>query len=234
MLLAIAQSQDREVLAKIGELTISSEEFQLRYELTPQMFRENQRISEELKLEFLYSMIAEKLLALYGDEIRLDTSLIVSKSLKYFEEMFVRDALYKKVIEEKAQFKADSLMSFYLSNANNVKMIFIFSDDENEIKNIYKILELGVPFDSLYSEQPMNLRDTLTISVGQLEENIENKIFPLPDEAYTGPIEMEDGWYISKILKRYNPIVVKSEGWENDYKNSKRIAKERSEYSFYK
>jgi parvulin-like peptidyl-prolyl isomerase len=234
MLLAIAQAQDKQVLAKIGQLTISTEEFQLRYELTPQMFRENQRISEESKLEFLYSMIAEKLLALYGDEIRLDTSLIVSKSLKYFEEMFVRDALYKKVIEEKAQFKTDSLMNFYLSNANNVKMIFIFSDDENEIKNIYKILGLGVPFDSLYSELPVSQRDTLTISVGELEEKIENEIFPLPDDAFTIPIEMEDGWYIFKILKRYNPIVVKSEGWENDFKNSKRLAKERAEYSFYK
>ena len=234
MLLSIAQSQEKQVLANIGQLTISSEEFQLRYELTPQMFRENQRISEESKLEFLYSMIAEKLLALYGDEIRLDTSLIVSKSLKYFEEMFVRDALYKKVIEEKAQFKTDSLMNFYLSNANNVKMIFIFSDDENEIKNIYKILGLGVPFDSLYSELPVSLRDTLTISVGELEEKIENEIFPLPDDAFTIPIEMEDGWYIFKILKRYNPIVVKSEGWENDFKNSKRLAKERAEYSFYK
>lgn len=234
MLLAIAQSQEKQVLAKIGQLTISREEFQSRYELTPQLFRENQRISEELKLEFLYSMIAEKLLALYGDEIRLDTSSIVSKSLKYFEEMFVRDALYKKVIQEKAQSKADSLVSYYLSNANNVKMIFMFSDDENEIKNIYKILELGVPFDSLYSELPMNQRDTLTISVGQLEENIENKIFPLPDDAFTSPIEMEDGWYIFKILKRYNPIVVKSKGWENEFKNSKRIAKERAEYSFYK
>ena len=179
-------------------------------------------------------MIAEKLLALYGDEIKLDTSLIVSKSIKYFEEMFVRDALYKKVIEEKAQFKTDSLMNFYLSNANNVKMIFIFSDDENEIKNIYKILGLGVPFDSLYSELPASQRDTLTISVGELEENIENEIFPLPDDAFTIPIEMEDGWYIFKILKRYNPIVVKSEGWENDFKNSKRLAKERAEYSFYK
>jgi parvulin-like peptidyl-prolyl isomerase len=234
MLLTIAQSQEKQVLVKIGQLTISSEEFQLRYELTPQMFRENQRIRKELKQEFLYSMIAEKLLALYGDEIRLDTSLIVSKSLKYFEEMFVRDALYKKVIEEKAQSKTDSLMSFYLSNANNVKLIFMFSEDENEIKNIYKILELGVPFDSLYSELPVSQRDTLTISVGQLEEDIENKIFPLPDDAYTSPIEMEDGWYIFKILIRYNPIVVKSEGWENDFKNSKRIAKERAEYSFYK
>lgn len=232
--ISLAKAQEKQVLARIGTLTISDEEFQTRYELTPQLFRENQRISEELKLEFLYSMIAEKLLAQYGDEIRLDTSLIVSKSLKYFEEMFVRDALYKKVIQEKAQSKTDSLMSFYLSNASNVKMTFIFSDDENEIKNIYKILELGVPFDSLYSEQPANLRDTLTISVGQLEENIENRIFPLPDNAFTSPIEMEDGWYIFKILKRDNPIVVKSEGWENDFKNSNRIAKERAEYTFYK
>lgn len=234
MLLASAQAQEKLVLANIGQVTISSEEFQSRYELTPQLFRENQRISEELKLEFLYSLIAEKLLALYGDEIRLDTSLVVSKSLKYFEEMFVRDALYKKVVQEEAQSKTDSLMSFYLSNASNVKLIFIFSDDENEIKNIYKILELGVPFDSLYSEQPASLRDTLTISVGQLEEKIENKIFPLPDNAFTSPVEMEDGWYIFKILKRDNPIVVKSEGWENDFKNSKRIAKERAEYSYYK
>ena len=113
MLLSIAQSQEKQVLANIGQLTISSEEFQNRYELTPQLFRENQRISEELKLEFLYSLIAEKLLALYGDEIKLDTSLIVSKSLKYFEEMFVRDALYKKVIQEKAQSKTDSLMSLF-------------------------------------------------------------------------------------------------------------------------
>ena len=232
--ITLAKAQEKQVLARIGTLTISDEEFQTRYELTPQLFRENQRISEELKLEFLYSMIAEKLLALYGDEIKLDTSLIVSKSIKYFEEMFVRDALYKKVIQEKAESKTDSLMSFYLSNASNVKMIFIFSDNENEIKNIYKILELGVPFDSLYSEQPANLRDTLTISVGQLEENIENRIFPLPDNAFTSPIEMDDGWYIFKILKRDNPIVVKLEGWENDFKNSNRIAKERAEYTFYK
>lgn len=232
--ITLAKAQEKQVLARIGTLTISNEEFQTRYELTPQLFRENQRISEELKLEFLYSMIAEKLLAQYGDEIRLDTSLIVNKSLKYFEEMFVRDALYKKVIQEKAQSKTDSLISFYLYNANNVKMIFLFSDDENEIRNIYKLLELGVPFDSLYSEQPMNQRDTLTISVGQLEENIENKIFPLPNNAFTSPIKMEDSWYIFKVLKRDNPIAVKSEGWENDFINSKRIAKERAEYSFYK
>jgi len=233
LLLAFTQAQEKQVLAQIGNLAITDEEFLTRYELTPQLFRENSKITKELKLEFLYSMIAEKLLALYGEEIRLDTSLIVSKSLKYFEEMFVRDALYKKVIQERAQSKADSLLNFYLVNANNVRLIYIYSDNKNEINNIYKLLKIGVSFDSLYSELTADLTDTLTISVGQLEEDIENKIFPLPDDAFTSPIEMEDGWYIFKILKRYNPTVVKFKGWESDFKNSKRIAKERAEYSFY-
>lgn len=234
LLFTVTQAQEKKVLAQIGNLTITNEEFLTRYELTPQLFRENSKITKELKLEFLYSMIAEKLLALYGEEIRLDTSLIVSKSLKYFEEMFVRDALYKKVIQEKAQSKADSLLNYYLVNANNVRLIYIYSDNKNEINNIYKLLKIDVSFDSLYSELTADLTDTLTISVGQLEEDIENKIFPLPDDSFTIPIEMEDGWYIFKILKRYNPTVVKLKGWESDLKHSKRIAKERAEYSFYK
>ncbi|MBE0538141.1 MAG: peptidyl-prolyl cis-trans isomerase, partial [Ignavibacterium sp.] len=92
----------------------------------------------------------------------------------------------------------------------------------------------GVPFDSLYTELNPQNDDTLTISVGQLAENIEDKIFPLPDDAFTTPIEMNGSWYIFKILKRYNSIISKSLGWENDFKKSQKIAKERAERVFYK
>ena len=232
--LTIAEAQENQVLAKIGTIEITSDEFMARYELTPQLLKENQKIKEELKLEFLYSLIAEKLLALYGEQIRLDTSVIVKQSLKYFEEMFVRDALYKKVVQEKAQLKTDSLLNFYLSNANNVKMIYIYSDNNTEINKIYSLLKLGIPFDSLYSELNSGRTDTFSVSVGQIKEDVENKLFSLPDGAFSSPIEMDDGWYIFKILKRYNPIITISKGWESDFKNSKRIAKERSEFSFYK
>ena len=221
-------------LAKIGSEVISKDEFQARYELTPQLYRENKKIKDELKQEFLYSLIAEKLLSLYGDEINIDTTEVVKKTLKIFEEMFVRDALYKKEIEEKAKAKADSLLNFYLANANNVSLVYIRADNESEINNIYNLLKKGVPFDSLYTELNLQDEDTLTISVGQLEEKIEDKIFPLPDDAFTTPIEMKENWYIFKILKRYNPIISKSLGWENDFKKSQKLAKERAERDFYK
>lgn len=228
------QAQQRsEILVTIGDREISKKEFQSRYELTPQLHRENRRIKEELKLEFLYSLIAEKLLSMYAEEINIDTTEVVKKSLKTFEEMFVRDALYKKVIRERAKNKADSLLTFYLNNANNVQMIFIHSSLQNDINNIYGLLKLGVPFDSLYIELKTQRNDTLTVSVGELDEEIEKKIFHLPDGAFTIPIELEDGWYIFKILNRYNPVLVKSKGWESDFKRMQRLAGERAEYEFY-
>ncbi|HQF44124.1 MAG TPA: peptidylprolyl isomerase, partial [Ignavibacteriaceae bacterium] len=169
----------------------------------------------------------------YGDEIRLDTSASVKESLEYFEEMFVRDALYKKVIRERARSKADSLLSFYLANANNVQMIYIYSDNEEEIKNIHNLIKLGVSFDSLYSELKTDRNDSLVVSVGELDRSIEDQLFPLPDGSVSNPIRMDDGWYIFKILRRYNPVLYKSKGWENDYKNSERIAIERAESEYY-
>lgn len=225
--------QDTKILARIGDKVINEQDFRIRYELTPQLFRENRKIDNELKLEFLYSLITEKLLAKYAEEIRLDTSAVVKESLKYFEEMFVRDALYKKVIRDKAKSRADSLLTFYLDNANNVKMIYIFSEDEKEIRSINNLIRLGVAFDSLYNELKTDKNDTINVSVGDLNESIEDQLFPLPDGSVSEPIKMEDGWYIFRILKRYNPVFYKSRGWENEYKTSERIAKERAELEFY-
>ncbi|MDY0081895.1 MAG: peptidylprolyl isomerase [Ignavibacteriaceae bacterium] len=231
--LLMLYSQDYNVLARIGDRVITDKEFKARYELTPQLFRENKKIVKELKLEFLYSLAVEKLFSKYGDEIRLDTSAAVKESLEYFEEMFVRDALYKKVIRESAGLKADSLLSFYLANANNVQMIFICSEDEKEINNIHSLIKLGVAFDSLFTELKTGKKDTLVVSVGELNKSVEDQLFPLPDGSVTNPVKMEDGWYIFKILRRYNPVLYKSKGWENDYKNSERIARERAESEFY-
>ncbi len=229
----IIYPQENNILAGIGDKVITEQEFKVRYELTPQLFRENKKIVKELKFEFLYSLIAEKLFSKYGDEIRLDTSAAVKESLEYFEEMFVRDALYKKVIRGKAKSKADSLLTFYLANANNVQMIYIYSEDLKEINNIYNLIKLGVSFDSLFAELKTDKNDTLVVSVGELNKSVEDQLFPLPDGSVSNPIRMQDGWYIFKILRRYNPVLYKSKGWENDYKNSERIAIERAESELY-
>ncbi len=226
-------AQNSNILAKFDNGVISEQDFIIRYELAPQLFRENKNIISELKIEFLYSIIAEKLLASYGEETRLDTSQIVKESLNYFQEMFVRDALYKEVITKKAKNSVDSLLSFYLNNASNVKMLYIFSAEQKEITGIYNLIKMGFKFDSLYAELNDGRRDTLTISIGQVDEEIEKQIFYLPDGGISEPVKMKDGWYLFKILARANPVLVKSVGWESDLKNIRSIAKERAEYNYF-
>lgn len=227
----IAQNKN-ETVAKIGNRFISVDEFKFRYELTPQLFREQKRVTNELKLEFLYTLIAEKLLAAYGETISLDTSEIVKLTLKNFEEMFVRDALYDLMIVEKAKYKADSLLGFYLANATMAKCRFIKSNTYEEAERIFNLLEKGVPFDFLLTDSTKY--DSIAVTFGQFNEEIENEILTLPEDMFTRPIQLGDEWYILNVEVKYYPIIDKTAGWESEYRRLQNLAKERAEYAFYK
>ncbi len=227
-----AQTDD-EVIAKIGNIPVTRKEFVQRYEMMPQLDRQMKGITEQLKDEFLYGIIFEKLFALAALEQKLDTVEITSYSLHEFEKMFVRDALYNKEVSDKAKGKSQMLLSQYLSNATKVFAHALFSKDEKEIKNYSNLLSKGLPFDSLLVELPEQSKDTITFEIGMEDENLERQIFSLPENANTTPIHFEDGWYVYHIIKRYEPILEKSQGWENEYQQIKKVARQRAEREFF-
>jgi parvulin-like peptidyl-prolyl isomerase len=223
-----------EPIATVGSKSISVDEFRFRYELTPQMFRGHETIGNELKQEFIYTLIAEKLLASYGESISLDTTEIVKYTLKTFEEMFVRDELYKRMIVERAKFQADSLLVFYISNASKAELKYLTTNSQDEAEKIYNLLKKGVPFDFFNSDSSLNPIDTLTITFGQIDEYTENEILTLPENAFSKPLSIIDQWYIFNVVKKLYPIIEKSSGWESEYKRLNKLAKERAELVYYK
>ncbi len=231
---SIYSQTESEILAKVGNQVILPTEFLYRYELTPQMFREQRQISDEIKQEFLYTLIAEKLLASYGESIQLDTAEIVRQTLKTFEEMFVRDELYKHMMADKAKFKADSLLGFYLLNATTLKCTYLRTTNFEEIERIHGLLKSGVPFDFFLSDSNLSSRDTFAVTFGQFNEEIENEILTLPENGFSQPIQLGDDWYILNVEVKYYPILEKSIGWESEYRRLTKLAKERSENDYYK
>ena len=227
-----SQTND-EPVATVGSKSISVDEFQFRYELTPQLFRERDDKGNKLKQEFLYTLIAEKLLASYGESVSLDTTEIVKLTLQTFEEMFVRDELYKRMIVEKAKFKADSLLGFYLANSTSSMLTYIRTDRFDEAERIGELLKKGVPFDFFYSDTSLSLQDTLTITFGQFDESIENEILTLPENSFSRPLFINDQWYILNVIKKFYPVIERSDGWEAEFKRLKKLAKERAEFTFY-
>ena len=196
-LLANAQTMNEEgTIARVGTDDISVKEFLYRYELTPQLFRENKNIKPELKKEFLYSLIAEKLLAQFAEDSFIDTSKIVRETIKSYEEMFVRDALYKKEIGDKSIGKEDSLLDIYLSGPSKLYVIYLSSSNEKQANDLYNLLALGVPFDSLYSELPDSSKDTLMLVRGQLGESAEEEVFNLQVNAFSHPVLINNTWFV--------------------------------------
>jgi len=233
-----AQTDD-EVIAKIGNIQVTRKEFVQRYEMMPQLDKQMKGITPQLKEEFLYGIIFEKLFAQAALEQKLDTVEITSYSLHEFEKMFLRDALYNKEVSDKAKGKAQLLLSQYLSNATKVFARVLYSRDEKEIMNYSNLLSKGLPFDSLLVELPEQSKDTITFEIGMGDENLERQIFSLPENASTTPIHFwepsfgEDGWYIYHIIKRYEPILEKSQGWESEYQQIKKVARQRAEREFF-
>jgi len=229
---------DDKIIAKIGNISISEKEFKMRYEFTPHLGLQRKR-TQETKRSFLYSLIAEKLFALDALNSGLDTNDIVQYTLKEYEKMFVRDALYKIVIKDKAKSKADSLLTKYIDEASEFWMIFIASKDENEINRIYDLLGKGVPFDSLYVE--LNNNDTLKLKIGDLDEDIETELLGTNENNYTKPMFIktnshgtEPAWFIFKMVKKNNPILARLTGWETEYKRLEKIAESRAENKIYR
>ena len=229
---AFPQQQDT-IVAKIGNIEISQQEFQERYELTPLLGKEIKSDTPSIKQGVLLSLITEKLFALKAQEMNIDTSDIVRRTLSGYKKMFVRDALYKKEIRSRAAKTADSLLTSYIGKASEVWFVYISAPRERQINNIYALLKRGVPFDSAYSVFG-SPGDTLKTRIGDHDPAVENVIFNLPEQSYSKPLFIDGRWYILKIVKRINPVLTQSKGWEEDYKRLSKTATERAEQEYYK
>ncbi len=58
---SITQSLNQPYVARVGSKVISDSEFLERYEFTPGFRRHNKQMDDSNKLEFLFTLIAEKL-----------------------------------------------------------------------------------------------------------------------------------------------------------------------------
>jgi len=94
-------AQESDVIAEANNSKITSDEFLKRFELTPRV-RSSANIDTQ-KTHFLYTLIAEKLWAEEARSQNLDTMDSYKYYISNLEKLLVRDALFKREIEEKVR-----------------------------------------------------------------------------------------------------------------------------------
>lgn len=232
------QSQTKEgIVAEIANTKITDKEFIYRLELSPFITHKSAWNQDSLKSDFLYSLVAERLWYLDA----LEKGLAESEDFKFYfkplEDIFFRDALFKKEVEGKVKLSAEDV-----SNALNkaqYKLIsnILTSNDSGLIFELYAKLKITDNQDSLLTLKPFNsvTANQFEITLGSLrDEEIEDFLFTLSPNEFTEPIKSEVGWVIFLIKdKLFTPIDISDEATVNKIKNivrSRRIMLRTNEY----
>jgi hypothetical protein len=118
------------VLARAGDATISEKEFLERFEMLPGLQRHRAGRLEESKLELLYSLIAEKLMAQEAKQRKLDEDKGFRTSFEEVRRMLARDQLYREEVSGKVRVSPQELTRGIERALKEVLISFIYCDQK--------------------------------------------------------------------------------------------------------
>ena len=197
---------DNKVLAKIGSQEITVEEFRNRFEFMPHLNYSSHN-PDTLRIEFLYSLVAEKLWSIEAAARGLDNIEEVKYSLETLKKLFIKDELYRQEVESKLILSNDELAKGLLRVARILYINIIISTDSAEIHSLYKLLSNGADFDSLLKtrNEYQVQQKPLEVKLGSLDDElVEDIVFNLKEGEISKPIKSKEQWLIIKV--RYEEI----------------------------
>ncbi len=200
---------DNRVVARAGSENITAEEFKDRFDFSPHPIKNPKDDTLQIKREFLYTLIAEKLLAQKAKMMSLDTAKEIEDILSYMERLFVRDAYYRNKISDKVKVTSGDMENAEKRYSKLLIVKYVYSEDEKEIKQLYEELKNGYPIDTLIKKRPEyeEQKTPGTVTFGTLEKNLEDSIYNLKPGQFTEPLKAVKRWYIFKLIRTIdNPV----------------------------
>ncbi|MHB1686933.1 MAG: peptidylprolyl isomerase [Ignavibacteriaceae bacterium] len=233
--LVFSQDQGDSVVAKVGNISITAREFLERYEMTPLFRKQIERMTPALKLEFLYSLIAEKLWANQAGQMGFDTTAVMKFVMNQYENMFVRDAVYRKDVKDKVKVTDKDLLQGFVRSQTTLEVNYLISDNKKEIDNLYKMLNDGIPFDSLLAVRPEKSEQAQPkqIVYGQMDQSLEDTLYSMKVGSYTTPLYTPDGWYIFRMTDKIHSSENTATGQNNSVESVRKTVEAIKERKLY-
>ncbi len=200
-----AQTLDDTPLAKVGPITITAKEFVSRYELVPGISRRKSDL-EANKSEFLLSLIAEKLLIMQGQQWGLDDDTLVTRAVNEVERALVRDELYRREVRSKVAITEDEMRVATQRSLNDLKIYFLYAQTKEGADFLDSQIRRGKPLErfSFVNDTTSEFEgpDSAIARWGDVDERMEQVIYTLKLNQTSRPVQMDDGWYIVKLMGR--------------------------------
>jgi hypothetical protein len=197
-------------IARAGNIYISEQEFLERYELLPGQYRNRQNNIEESKLAFLYSLVAEKLLAQESIARHLDQDSLYQVAIEGIKKMLARDQLYREEISGKVKVTKAEIQKAAMDARRQLFLSFLYFEDSTDAAFVRKQLKNCKQFSRFQVDTAMAIiRDTATLMWGEAEAPIEQAGFLLKKGECSPVVEASTGYYILHLEKESpNPFYI--------------------------
>ncbi len=195
---------DEKPIATIGKAAITSREFLSRYELTPAFHRSSRGKIEENKIDFLFSLIAEKLLAQQAMEQGIQSDSVYRTELSEVERLLARDELYHQEVRQKVSLSEEEVQQALAKEQTELKIYFLYTPTLKNAERLKSYFQKGIPLESVYLIQDTALAyegpDSAIARWGNGDERIESVLYSLSLNQTSEPIKLDDGYYIAKVM----------------------------------
>jgi parvulin-like peptidyl-prolyl isomerase len=189
-------------VAKAGNIFISEREFVHRFELLPGFGRQRRSQLETAKAEFLYTMIAEKLLAQEAVARNLDRDTVLQQSLYSIRKKLSRDQLYYAEISQKVKISDVEIIRGVARAQLLPFTSYLFFKNKRDALFVRRQMKKSTDFESLTIDSSFQaIRDTATVIWGDAEPALEEALYKLKEGEISSVINAGTGYYVIKIIK---------------------------------
>ena len=189
-----------DVVAKAGDTYITEKEFVERFEMLPGLQRHRAGRMEEAKLELLYSLVAEKLMAQEARTRGMDQDSIFRLSFEEVRKMLARDQLYRNEVSGKIRVTPKEMTEGVAQALKEVLISFLYCDRRSDAEFLRKQIKTGKEFDSIQIDTSIHaVRDTATIIWSDATSAIERAAYSTRKGEISPVIPAGTGFYILKV-----------------------------------
>jgi len=224
-------------LAKVGPKVITAKEFLERYELLPWPQRHRKNAADALKLEFLYALIAEKLLAAEALAQGLTREPAYQGKIRDIESKFVLDALYRQEVMEKVKVTDAELWEAYKKSKQQFFIKALQFKTAQEANFVRRLIQAGTPFESIAADTSIAVEnedtrnDTLTVVFGDYVTQVEDTLIKLKIGQVTSPLHVDDYYYIIKLERKVVDLLLTQGEFEQRKEHLEGILRRRKEHA---
>jgi hypothetical protein len=188
------------VLARAGDLFVTEREFLQRFELLPALQRSRKSRLEESKMELLYSLIAEKLLAQEARDKGVERDSAFLSSFDEVRKLLARDQLYRNEISSKVSVSQKEVSTGIAEAQREILISFIFFEKKEDAAFVRRQIKTERDFDRMRLDTSLHaVRDTATVIWNDAEKAIERTAYRLKKGEISGVVKAGSGFYILKI-----------------------------------